>query len=112
MSLRTTVSSIGMDWSAAVAARSAGCSYAFGEISRSRWSSGRGSVMWSRYSTRPVAAGARAVAAVARPVVGRADELHRRHAGRGRVPRSDAVVLPGPQGPEQHEHHHDHDQPE
>src|SRR5918992_2693836 len=106
MSLRTTVSSIGMEWSAAVAARSAGCSYAFGEFWTSRWSSGRGSVMWSRYSTRPVAAGARAVAAVARPVVGRADELHRRHAGGGPVPPSAGVVPPGPQGPEPHEQNH------
>src|SRR4051794_25590427 len=41
MSLRTTVSSIGIDCSAAVAARSAGCSNARGEMSIRRWSSGR-----------------------------------------------------------------------
>src|SRR3954452_13159375 len=40
MSMRTTVSSIGICFSAAVAARSAGCSYALGEISTRRWSSG------------------------------------------------------------------------
>jgi hypothetical protein len=32
ISLRTTVSIIGIDFNAAVAARSAGCSYAFGEM--------------------------------------------------------------------------------
>src|SRR5215211_3535945 len=41
MSLRTAVSSMGTACSAAVAARSAGCSNARGEIFRSRWSSGR-----------------------------------------------------------------------
>ena len=41
ISLRTTVSIIGICCSAAVAARSAGCSYAFGEMSFRRWSSGR-----------------------------------------------------------------------
>src|SRR3954447_16163370 len=41
MSLRTAVSSMGTACSAAVAARSAGCSNARGEISRRRWSSGR-----------------------------------------------------------------------
>src|SRR5918997_6925894 len=41
-SLRTTVSSIGTERSAAVAARSAGCSKARGEMSFSFWDSGRG----------------------------------------------------------------------
>src|SRR5438128_2080826 len=37
ISRRTTRSSFGIRWSAAVAARSAGCWYAFGEMSARRW---------------------------------------------------------------------------
>ena len=41
ITFRRTVSIIGICWSAAVAARSAGCSYALGEMSFRRWSSGK-----------------------------------------------------------------------
>src|SRR5919201_6512809 len=77
ISFRTTRSSFGIRFSAAVAARSAGCSYAFGEMSTRRW----------RIRSAPANSGHEercAAQRAARAGVHRRDDAHREAVAAGR----------------------------